>query len=40
VISSDNGGEFCCGAMDALRRDFRVLRHDRTVPESSHQNPA
>ena len=40
VVSSDNGGEFCCAAMDALRREFGVSRHDRTVPENSHQNPA
>ena len=40
VLSSDNGGEFCSAAVDELRREFRILRHDRTVPESSHQNPA
>ena len=40
VLSSDNGGEFCSAAVDELRREFRILRHDRTVPETSHQNPA
>ena len=40
VLSSDNGGEFCSAAVDELRREFRILRHDCTVPENSHQNPA
>jgi hypothetical protein len=40
VICSDNGGEFRSTAMDELRREFGVARHDRTVPENSHQNPA